>query len=50
MNVIQLEADRFDEIKLLFKNIFIKVPAYAFYKKNGFSELEGHVSLVKWVD
>lgn len=25
-------------------------PAYEFYKKNGFSELEGHVSLVKMFD
>lgn len=25
-------------------------PAYAFYKKNGFSKLEGHVSLVKMFD
>ena len=23
------------------------VPAYAFYRKNGFTELEGHVSLVR---
>lgn len=26
------------------------VPAYAFYTKNGFSELEGHVSLAKMFD
>ena len=26
------------------------VPAYEFYKKNGFSELEGHISFVKMFD
>lgn len=45
-----------NEIETYVKNIGVNhiflqteknVPAYNFYKKNGFSELEGHISLVK---
>ena len=48
-----------NEIETYVKNLGINhiflqteknVPAYAFYKKNGFSELEGHISFVKMFD
>lgn len=48
-----------NEIETYVKNLGINhiflqtekgVPAYEFYKKNGFTELEGHISLVKRFD
>ena len=63
MEIRKLENNQIDEIKTLFKNVFMnepwndiflqterELPAYSFYQKLGFKELEGHASLVKRFD
>lgn len=47
IGIEQKEAIKELGLKQIFLQIEAHVPAYEFYKKNGYTELEGHVSFAK---
>lgn len=49
LNEIEKHVKKMD-VNHIFLQTERELPAYSFYKKSGFIELDGHASLVKWFD